>query len=46
MLTKKGLPKNEMLTEQAKLDKHEFRVAQKDDLTFCVWVSGEKEARA
>lgn len=34
---RKGLPKNEMLTRQASLGKHQFRVAQKDDLTFCLW---------
>jgi len=28
---RKGLPK------QLKLNKHEFKVAQKDELTFCVW---------
>ncbi|KAL7406584.1 hypothetical protein ABVT39_022659 [Epinephelus coioides] len=34
---RKGLPKNKMLTKQTSLGKHEFKVAQKDDLTFCVW---------
>ncbi|KAJ8389957.1 hypothetical protein AAFF_G00112420 [Aldrovandia affinis] len=34
---RKGLPKDKMLTKQAALDKHKFRVAQKNDLTFCVW---------
>ncbi|KAJ8405604.1 hypothetical protein AAFF_G00315840 [Aldrovandia affinis] len=34
---RKGLPKDKMLTKQATLDKHKFRVAQKNDLTLCVW---------
>ncbi len=34
---RKGIPKNELLTRQVSVGKHEFRVAQKDDLTFCVW---------
>ena len=33
---RKGLPK-QLLPKQLKLKKHEFKVAQKDDLTFCVW---------
>ena len=32
-----GLPKNERLTKKASMGKHEFRVAQKGDLTFCIW---------
>lgn len=34
---RKGLPKNTDLTKKAGLGKHEYRVAQQDDLTFCVW---------
>ena len=26
-----------MLPKKLKLNKHEFKVAQKDELTFCVW---------
>ena len=33
---RKGLPK-QLLPKQLKLNKHEFKVAQKDELTFCVW---------
>ena len=32
----KGSPK-QLLPKQLKLNKHEFKVAQKDELTFCVW---------
>lgn len=32
-----GLPKNETLRKNTSMEKHEFRVAQKDDLTFCIW---------
>ncbi|XP_038123493.1 piggyBac transposable element-derived protein 4-like isoform X2 [Cyprinodon tularosa] len=32
-----GLPKNERLRKNTSMEKHEFRVAQKDDLTFCIW---------
>jgi hypothetical protein len=33
----KDLPKNKELTKAAGLTKHAFNVAQRDDLTFCVW---------
>ena len=33
---RKGLPK-ELLPKQLKLNKYEYKVAQKDELTFCVW---------
>ena len=33
---RKGLPKD-LLPKNIKLDKHQFKVAQKDELTFCVW---------
>jgi hypothetical protein len=33
---RKRLPK-ELLPKQLKLNKHEYKVAQKDELTFCVW---------
>ncbi|XP_041944435.1 piggyBac transposable element-derived protein 4-like [Alosa sapidissima] len=32
-----GLPKNERLRKKASMEKHEFRVAQKGELTFCIW---------
>ncbi|KAK0137988.1 PiggyBac transposable element-derived protein 4 [Merluccius polli] len=32
-----GLPKNERLTKKASMGKHKFRVAQKGELTFCIW---------
>ncbi|XP_030195004.1 piggyBac transposable element-derived protein 4-like [Gadus morhua] len=34
---RKGLPKSELLRKKASLNKHEYRVAQMDDLTFCIW---------
>lgn len=34
---RKGLPRDHKLTKKSHLGKHEFRVAQKDDLTFCIW---------
>ena len=34
---RKGLPKNPELTKKAKLERHAFRVAQKEELTFCLW---------
>ncbi|XP_056449916.1 uncharacterized protein LOC130385437 [Gadus chalcogrammus] len=34
---RKDLPKNKELTKKAGLNKHQFNVAQQDDLTFCVW---------
>ncbi len=34
---RKGLPKNDMLTKRASLGRHDFRVAQKGELTFCIW---------
>uniref|UniRef100_A0A8C5BAP3 PiggyBac transposable element-derived protein domain-containing protein n=1 Tax=Gadus morhua TaxID=8049 RepID=A0A8C5BAP3_GADMO len=34
---RKDLPKNKELTKAAGLTKHAFNVAQRDDLTFCVW---------
>jgi hypothetical protein len=33
---RKGLPKD-LLPKQVKLKKHEFKVAQNDELSFCVW---------
>ncbi|KAG1927364.1 piggyBac transposable element-derived protein 4-like [Pimephales promelas] len=33
----KGPPKMTQLTKKAELNKHEFNVAQRDELTFCVW---------
>ncbi|XP_062610944.1 piggyBac transposable element-derived protein 4-like [Saccostrea cucullata] len=33
---RKGLPK-ELLAAKVRLDKHEYKVAQNDLLTFCVW---------
>ena len=34
---REDLPKNKDLTKQAAMKKHEFKVAQRDDLTFCIW---------
>ncbi|CAM4573597.1 unnamed protein product [Leuciscus chuanchicus] len=34
---RKDLPKIKQLTKKAELNKHEFNVAQRDDLTFCIW---------
>ena len=34
---RKGLPKNKMLSKQASLGRHEFKVAQEDNRAFCVW---------
>ncbi|XP_056441941.1 piggyBac transposable element-derived protein 4-like [Gadus chalcogrammus] len=34
---RRGLPKSELLRKKASLNKHEYRVAQMDDLTFCIW---------
>ena len=33
---RKGLPRD-MLPNRVQLDKHEFKMAQKDNLTFTVW---------
>ena len=37
MVTERDSQKHKMLSKQASLGKHEFKVAQKDGLTFCVW---------
>ena len=34
---RKGLPKSKDLTKQAGMNRHQFKVAQQDDLTFCIW---------
>ena len=34
---RKGLPKSHQLTKKAPLAKHASRVAQHNDLTFCIW---------
>ena len=34
---RKGLPKSKDLTKQAGMNRHQFKVAQQDDLTFCLW---------
>ena len=37
VLTERTSPKNKDLTKQAAMKKHEFKVEQRDDLTFCIW---------
>lgn len=34
---RKGLPRNESLRKDAAMERHEFRVAQRDELSFCIW---------
>ena len=34
---RKGLHKSKDPTKQAGMNRHQYKVAQQDDLTFCIW---------